>query len=243
MKILYRIYQIVIMLPLMALATFITSVVTVVGCLLGGGKFFGYYPEVAWARVMCALTLVRVKVKGRENIDPRANYVFVCNHQGAYDIFSVYGYLGHDFRWMMKQSLRKIPFVGLACAKAGQVFVDKSSPSAIRHTMQKAEKLLARGLSIVVFPEGARTWDGRMRSFKRGAYMLATEFNLPVVPVTINGAFDVMPRFKKLPLYGTITLTIHPPITPPAEGYDLPTLMDQSRQAIHSALAPQYRDQ
>ena len=236
MIVLYRIYQILIMCPLIIVATIVTAVMTVIGSALGGGRWWGYYPEVIWARIFCWLAFVKVTVRGRENIDPSTSYVFVANRQGAYDIFTVYGYLGHNFRWMMKQSLRKIPFVGWACRWAHQIFVDNSSASATRRTMQEAEKLLSGGMSLVVFPEGARSWDGNMRQFKRGAYRLAVEFSLPVVPLTIDGAFDVLPRFKRLPVPGHIRLTIHKPIHPEADGHDLAKLMDQSRQAIADGL-------
>ena len=224
------------MCPLIVVATIIAAVVTVIGSALGMGRTWGYYPEIVWARLFCWLAFVRVTVSGRENIDWGTSYVFVANHQGAYDIFSIYGYLGHNFRWMMKQSLRKIPFVGWACAWSGQIFVDNSSASATRRTMAQAERQLSGGMSLVVFPEGARTWDGKMRQFKRGAYRLAVEFNLPVVPVTIDGAFDVMPRFRKLPVPGRIHLTIHKPVNPGSNGHDLTDLMEESRQAIASAL-------
>lgn len=164
--------------------------------------------------------------------------MFVCNHQGAYDIFAIYGYLGHNFRWMMKASLRKIPFVGLACECARQIYVDKSSPSALRRTMERAENQLRGGMSLVVFPEGARTPDGRMHRFRRGAFLLADEFKLPVVPVTIDGSFSVMPRAARLPLPGTIRITIHKPITPPKGGYDMERLMERSASEIASALPP-----
>lgn len=232
----YRIYQIFIMIPLIVVITVITATLTIAGSALGYGRTMGYYPEVIWARLFCWLTWVKVSVEGRENIDPETSYVFVANHQGAYDIFSIYGWLGHNFRWMMKQSLRKIPFVGRACQSAGNIFVDNSTPSAIRRTMEKAERQLSGGMSLVVFPEGARTWDGHVRRFKRGAYHLALEFNLPVVPVTIDGAFAVMPRFKKMPRPGHIKLTIHRPIFPGPEGHDEATLMSDSRAAIVSAL-------
>lgn len=232
----YRIYQIIVMLPLMAVATVATALVTIAGSMLGMGRTFGYYPAKYWSKLMCWLAFVRVKVIGRENIDTNTSYVFVANHQSAYDIFTVYGWLGHNFRWMMKQSLRKIPLVGLACEKAKQVFVDNSTPARIKATMTKAESLLRRGMSVVVFPEGARTRDGHVKKFKRGAYALALEFNLPVVPMTIDGAFAVLPRFGKLPKPGKITLTIHAPIAPPTDGHDLSALMAQSRAAIVSAL-------
>lgn len=236
MIILYRIYQILIMIPLLAVATVIAAVVTVIGSALGFGRWWGYYPQVLWAKLFCWLAFVRVTVKGRENIDPKVSYVFVANHQGAYDIFTVYGYLGHNFRWMMKQSLRKIPFVGWACAWSRQIFVDNSSASATRRTMQEAERQLSGGMSLVVFPEGARSWTGKMSRFKKGAFRLAIEFNLPVVPLTIDGAFDVLPRFKKMPNPGHICLTIHKPIYPSADGHDLSELMEESYREIEGGL-------
>lgn len=217
-------------------ATIVTAVLTVVGSALGFGRWWGYYPEILWSRLFCWLAFVKVTVRGRENINPGTSYVFVANHQGAYDIFTVYGYLGHNFRWMMKASLRKIPFVGWACRWAKQIFVDNSSASATRRTMQEAEKLLSGGMSLVVFPEGARTWNGEMRQFKKGAYRLAVEFNLPVVPLTIDGAFNVLPRFKTLPVPGHIYLTIHKPIPPESDGHNLANLMEESRAAIAGAL-------
>ena len=183
---------------------------------------------------------MRVTVVGRENIDPKTSYVFVANHQGAYDIFSIYGYLNHQFRWMMKKALEKIPLVGYSCKVSGHIMVDNSTPASTRETLEKAEKQLQGGMSLVVFPEGARTWNGKMRPFKRGAYRLAVEFGLPVVPITINGAFDIMPSFKKIPLYGHITLTIHKPIEAIDGTHDLSVLMDKSFEEIHSSLDPKY---
>ena len=100
----YRIYQICIMLPLLLVATVLCGFVTVAGCALGGGKWWGFKPASLWGRLWCVLAGVRVQVRGRDNINPGTSYVFVANHQGAYDIFSIYGYLHHDFRWVMKQS-------------------------------------------------------------------------------------------------------------------------------------------
>ncbi len=220
MLILYRIYQFVIMIPMIVALTIVTGLITVVGSLLGGGRFWGYWPAHVWAKLCTWLTLVRVTVSGRGNIDPHTSYVFVANHQGAYDIFAVYGFLNHNFKWLMKAGLRKFPVIGVACAAAGHVFVDNSSPSAIRRTMAKAERTLQGGMSVVVFPEGSRTRTGRMRPFHKGAYQLSMEFGLPVVPVTIDGAFDVLPRGSWLPRPGRIKLTIHPPVDPPVDEAD-----------------------
>lgn len=121
LMLLYRIYQILIMCPVVVVATIITAVITAAGSALGLGLWCGYYPEIYWARLFCWLNFVTVSVKGTENIDSKTSYVFVANHQGAFDIFSLFGWLGHNFRWMMKQSLRKIPFVGWACKASGQI--------------------------------------------------------------------------------------------------------------------------
>ena len=219
------------MVPLMLLITAATAVVTSVGCALGGGRWWGYHPSRLWSRLMCWLTWVTVEVDGADNITPGTSYVFVANHQGAYDIFAIYGWLGHNFRWMMKRELERIPMVGWACRKSGQIFVDNSL-HGVASTMKAAESRLKTGMSIAVFPEGARTLTGRMGRFKRGAYQLAREFDLPVVPVTIDGAFDVLPRTGRVPRPGHIKLSIHKPIASSDDD-----VMERSREAIASVLA------
>lgn len=228
------------MAPILLAATILTALLTIIFSMIGMGRWAGNFFPHWWARLFCALTLVRVTVKGRENIDPATSYVFVANHQGAYDIFSIYGYLNHQFRWMMKKALEKIPLVGYSCKVSGHIMVDNSTPASTRETMEKAEKQLQGGMSLVVFPEGARSWDGKMRPFKRGAYRLAVEFGLPVVPITINGSFDVMPRFKKIPMFGHIVLTIHRPIEAVDGVHDLQTLIEKSYGDIHSSLDSKY---
>lgn len=236
MLVVYRIYQFLIALPILLIATFLTAFSVTVFSIVGLGRWAGNTLPCYWAKIFCWLTWVKVTVTGRDNIAKNTSYVFVCNHQGAYDIFSVYGYLGHPFRWMMKASLGKIPLVGYSCKISGHIMVDNSSPSATRRTMAVAEKQLRQGMSIVVFPEGARTPDGLMHRFKRGAYLLAEEFGLPVVPISIDGSFDVMPRFKFLPVYGHIKLTIHRPIHPIDGKHDMASVIKESYDTILSAL-------
>lgn len=232
----YRIYQIFIMLPVLLTATVITAVLTIFGSICFGGRWWGYWPAHFWARLFCLMSFVRVTVEGRDNIAKGTSYVFVANHQGAYDIFAIYGYLNHNFKWMMKKGLEKIPLVGYSCRKAGHIYVDNKTPAGIRKTMQDAERQLAGGMSVVVFPEGARTSDGKVHAFRRGAYTLAVEFGLPVTPITIDGAYKVMPRTALLPRPGHIKLSIHKPIEAAAGGHDLHCLMEESRNRIISAL-------
>ena len=236
MRYLYLIYQWCVAVPILLVLTALTAIVTIVMSGICGNHFWGYYPAHIWSRCVCILLMVKVKVKGRENIDPGTSYVFVANHQGAFDIWAIYGYLNHDFKWLMKKELEKIFLVGKACRRAGHIIVDDSSVAGIRSTIEESEKRLKGGMSLVIFPEGSRTFDGKMTPFKRGAFMLAAEYKLPVVPITIDGAFRRMPRTTYNATPGVITLTIHKPIYPGERGFNTKRLMSQCFDEINSAL-------
>lgn len=244
MKYLYRTYQLLIALPLIAIYTLITSLMVTIGCTLGNGHFWGYYPGKWWAQFIIRILLLPVKVEGRENLVKGQSYVFVANHQGAFDIFLIYGFLSRNFKWMMKRQLRQMPFVGKACESAHHIFVDKRGASKIRETYDRARQTLQGGMSLVVFPEGARSFTGHMGVFKRGAFMLADDIELPVVPLTINGSFDIMPRTRdmKWVVWHPLRLTIHKPILPVGKGADnIKYLEEESYRVVMSGLEKQYQ--
>lgn len=244
MKYLYRIYQLCIAAPILAIYTVFTALITIIGCRIGNGHFWGYYPGHWWGWLVVRVLLLPVKVEGREHLSEKQSYVFVSNHQGAFDIFLIYGFLCRNFKWMMKWQLRKIPFVGAACKYSHQIFVDKRGASKIRETYDKARSTLRDGMSLVVFPEGARTFTGHMGTFRRGAFMLADELQLPVVPLTINGSFDVMPRTRdmKWVVWHPLRLTIHPPIEPTGQGDDhIRQVAEKSYQSVMHGLDPEYQ--
>lgn len=141
----------------------------------------------------------------------------------------------------MKKELEKIFMVGIACKKAGHIMVDDSSVAGIRETIAESEQTLKDGMSLVIFPEGSRSWDGKMIPFKRGAFMLAAEFKLPVVPLTIDGSFKALPRFAYAMTPTTITLTIHKPIWPGEKGFNTKKLMSECYETIQSALPEECR--
>ena len=244
MKYLYRLYQLCICAPIIILDSIFTSLITVIGCVLGNGHFWGYYPGKWWSILIVRILLLPVKVEGRENLDRKQSYVFVSNHQGAFDIFLIYGFLNRNFKWMMKYQLRKIPFVGLACECAHHIFVDKRGPKKIKATYDNARKILREGMSMVVFPEGARSFTGHMGKFRRGAFMLADELQLPVVPLTINGSFDVMSRTRDFRWvnWHPLKLTIHKPIMPDGKGVEFEKqAMQKAYDIVMSGLTPEYQ--
>ena len=244
MKYLYYIYQLIVGLPVVILGTIITALTVATGCALGNGHFWGYFPGHIWAKVIIRSLLLPVKVEGREHLDKDQSYVFVANHQGAFDIFLIYGFLNRNFKWMMKQALRKVPFLGFACERSHQIFVDKRGPSKIRKTYDDARRILQQGYSVTVFPEGARSFTGHMAHFRKGAFALADELQLPVVPLTINGSFDVLPRMKGFNFitWHPLSLTIHEPIYPVGQGPEnVEATMRQAYDSVMSGLVPEYQ--
>lgn len=239
----YKLYQLFIALPIILVATVLTAVITIIGAFFNA-HVFGYYPGKYWSKLICKVLLLPVEVTGHENIDHHQSYVFVANHQGAMDIFLIYGYLGRNFKWMMKKSLRRMPLVGVACEKARHIFVDKSGPKAIKDTIEKARTTLQGGTSLVVFPEGSRSFTGHMGFFRKGAFQLADDLQLPVVPITIDGSFDVLTRMAGINFvhWHKMRLVIHHPIYPTSHSHeDIKQTMDEAYRVIMADLPKKYQ--
>jgi len=245
LNIFYKAYFWLVVIPLFAIITILAATSVLVGCSLGGERVFSYYPGAIWARTACILTLCRVKVTGRQNIVKGQSYVFVSNHQGAFDIFMIYGYIGVPVQWMMKKGLGKIPFVGAACKRAGFIFVDTSSARAAQKSVYEAVSKLKNGWSLVVFPEGSRSHDGHIGSFKRGAYQIAIEHQLPIIPVTLNGPFHVMRSGSWNVRPHRMEMIIHPPVMPNSTEHTgkeaLQELADTTKNIIKSSLWEEFR--
>lgn len=191
----WAIYSFVIFYPMALVYTIFTATVTIVMALIKvpAGRIAKF--DALWARVICYLALSPVRVRGRELVEQEKPYIFLPNHQGSFDVFVIYGWLGNRFAWIMKKELRKIPLVGSACAAVGHIFLDRSSRQKSVKTLFEAEKTLRKNnSSLVMFPEGTRTKTGEMGKFKRGAFAMARDMHMPIVPVTINGSFEVLPK-------------------------------------------------
>lgn len=191
-----------------------------------------------WARFNAWVIPMPVEVIGRGNIDPDQSYVVVVNHQSHFDILVLYGWLGIDFRWVMKQELRSVLGLGAACAALGHIYIDRSDHQAAIRSINAAKERITGGISVIFFPEGTRSDDGQLLRFKKGAFRFAINTELPILPVTVDGTCEVLParRFDMRP--GRARLVIHEPIS--TEGLvtaDLPALSDRVGQTIQSALS------
>ena len=237
LRVFFIIYQWLIAFPVLLVLTILTAVLTTILSPLFPNSSFSYYPARWWGKAFCYLLFIRLKVRGLENLNPEQSYVFTLNHQSIFDIFVIYGWLPPIFKWIMKAELRRIPLVGKACEAAGHIFIDRTNPMAAKRSLENAESQLKNGVSVVVFPEGTRTYTGQLGPFKRGAYRIAADLSLPVVPVTIRGSFERLHRNSLNVHPGKIEMIIHSPI----EVADfLPDgtndLIQKTREMIQSAL-------
>ena len=247
LRIIFFLYFWMIAAPIFVLATILTALTVIIGCMLGGETFFSFYPGMIWSRLTCCLALCSVKVRGRENLVKKQSYVFVSNHQGAFDIFLIYGFLGVPVKWMMKVGLLKIPFVGAACRAAGSVFVDNSTPQAAKRSIAEAKRRLKDGASLVAFPEGSRTKTGKIGRFRKGAFQVAVDQHFPIVPVTLNGPFKVMPSGTLNMYPHRMEMVIHPPVIVDESTLtgmkDLQHVADKVKEIIASALWEEFKSE
>ena len=193
MKFFYVLYQYLIAWPLLALLTMFTAIFTVCTVPWRNAEFV-HRVQQFWSRSFFWLMFLPVSVDGTEHIRPGQSYVFVSNHQSMFDVWLVYGWLPVIFKWLMKAELRKVPFVGTGCKAAGHIFVERRNAKAAMESLKEVEKQLTGGVCTVIFPEGTRSLNGELGRFKRGAFQIAIDLGLPVIPLSLSGCFDVMPK-------------------------------------------------
>ena len=191
----YILYQYLIAGPLLAVLTVFTAIFTVCTVHWKNAEFV-HKVQQFWSRSFFWLMFLPVSVDGTEHIKPGQSYVFVANHQSMFDVWLVYGWLPVIFKWLMKAELRKVPFVGTGCKAAGHIFVDRRNAKAAMESLQEVERQLVNGVCTVIFPEGTRSLNGEVGRFKRGAFQIAMDLGLPVIPLSLDGCFEVLPKGK-----------------------------------------------
>lgn len=237
LRILYQPYKWLIFAPYLAVSTLFFGSLTVVLAVVTNPRMTSFICGTIWSRLNGYLTPIRVKVTGRDNIDKTQSYVIVANHQSQYDIFVLYGWLGIDFKWVMKQELRKVPGIGIGCEKVGHIFIDRSNHEKAVASLAAAKEKIINGTSVIFFPEGTRSRDGSLGTFKKGAFKMALDLRLPILPITIVGTRDILPTDSVDLFPGCARMIIHKPIG--IAGYtddNLDELVDRARSVIGSGL-------
>ncbi len=235
-RVLYQPYKWLFVIPMVgiSMAVFGTSAIIAsyfskkVACMFFGGW---------WARFVCGITPMFLTVTGREHIDHAQSYVVVANHQSVYDMLSIFGHLKMNLRWVMKKQLRKVPFLGYSSVRVGNVFVDRSNTEAAIKSIAEAKERIRGGVSMMFFAEGTRSMTGKLGEFKKGAFYMALEMGLPILPVTLDGTMRILPPTTWALFPGRASMTIHKPVD--INGYSLENmgeLMAKVKEIIGSAL-------
>ena len=237
----YQPYKYLVFAPAVGLVTMVQASLAFVLSLVTSPRTASRLSAVPWARILAFMAPMRVRVEGRENIDPHQSYVLVSNHQSQFDILMLYGWLGVDFKWVMKQELRSVPGIGMACDRLGHIFIDRSNHAVAMATLDAAKKKIVDGTSVMFFPEGTRSRDGKLKRFKKGAFRMAVDLELPILPLTVTGTRDVLPADTSDLMPGSARLIIHPPVSVDGKtAHDCRDLSNEVREIIASAL-PQDR--
>ncbi|MEK7407245.1 MAG: lysophospholipid acyltransferase family protein [Acidobacteriota bacterium] len=198
--------------PLIVLATVFFGTISLIASLFDGSGRAQHGVARAWARVLLAVSGVRVRVEGLENISPDGSYVIVSNHLSLMDTPLAMAHIPVQFRFLAKKSLYKIPFIGYHLNRAGHIRVQREDPRASLRAMSEAARVVReRRVSVLVFPEGGRS-TGELREFKEGAAYIAIKAGVPAVPVGISGTREVLPMGSLIVRGGRVALRIGAPI-------------------------------
>jgi 1-acyl-sn-glycerol-3-phosphate acyltransferase len=165
-----------------------------------------------WSRVILGVPGVKIDVTIRAQLDPDRPYIFMPNHGSMIDIWAVFVAIPSSFRFIAKKQLSRIPLFGWAMSAGRFIFIDRQNPLAARRTMDEAARRIKAGQSVVIFPEGTRTRDGRLCPFKKGGFHLAVDSGVSIVPVAIRGSRALMPRGAAIIRAGTVSVEVGEPI-------------------------------
>ncbi|WP_051669765.1 lysophospholipid acyltransferase family protein [Bryobacter aggregatus] len=192
----------------------------------------------AWARMLLRVSFVGMKVEGLEKIDPNGSYVFVANHLSYMDTPCILAAIPVQFRFMAKKGLFSIPFLGYHLSRAGHIAVPRDNPrEAIKAMVEAGKMIRERGISVLIFPEGGRAPDAKLQAFREGAFYIAINSGVPVVPVALAGTEKVLPFGSGTVSPGRVVMRIGDPI--PTEGMttkDRGALALQMHEAVYELL-------
>lgn len=172
-----------------------------------------------WAKILLLICNTKVKVIGKENLLHGKPQIFMANHQSDFDILIVLAYIPVQFRWIAKKELFSIPVFGTAMKSADYIEIDRHNREKALQSIDEAALRIRRGKSIMTFPEGTRSRDGEINSFKQGTFYLAIKSGVPIVPVSIIGSGKIMPKRSLKVRPGRVKLVIDKEIN--VKDYDI----------------------
>jgi 1-acyl-sn-glycerol-3-phosphate acyltransferase len=178
-----------------------------------------------------------VKVKGQENVDRHEPRIYLSNHQSYFDIFTLLAHLPVDFKFILKQELMRIPLFGIAMKRARYIAIDRGEPRKAVKSINDAVNKMEEGSSMLIFPEGTRSEDGKLQPFKTGGFRLALKAGCDVVPVVITNSRNIVPKGSLKINKGNIVMNIGTPIS--VKDYskkDMDRLMARVREAMLSQM-------
>jgi 1-acyl-sn-glycerol-3-phosphate acyltransferase len=224
------------LIPAISVYTIVLGAASIVSSLFDRRGYFAHGCARAWSWLILKTTGVRVRVDGMNRIAPGTTYVFVSNHQSIYDIPVIFASLPYQLRIIAKASLARFPVLGWHLRRGGHLFVDRRRPDRAG-ILNRWRALVSDGLSLIIFAEGTRSWDGRVARFKAGSFLLAIQAGLPIVPLAVIGTRQVMPKGRLRTEPADVCLVIHDPIQPPT--IDEPTVQDAKALAerVHTVVA------
>jgi 1-acyl-sn-glycerol-3-phosphate acyltransferase len=215
------------------IVTVFFSIMTIFASFLSKTGELTHKVVTLWARFILFGSGVRVTVRGNYHLDPSVSYIYMPNHQSDFDIPVLLAHLKSQFRWLAKAELFKIPIFGQAMRRAGYISINRKERRAAFESLKKAAEIIRNGVSVLIFPEGTRSKDGNIASFKKGGFLLAVDSGVPVVPIIIYGTREIMSKDRLLIRPGNVTVEIRKPIQTSA--YTRKTkddLMETVRQII-----------
>ena len=165
-----------------------------------------------WAKSILSVSGIKVDVEGLANIEPSGSYIYMANHCSNFDIPVLLGCLPIQFRWLAKAELFRIPIFGRAMSGAGYVEIDRSNREAAFKSIDQVAAKMKNGVSVMIFPEGTRSEDGRVKPFKKGGFVMAVDTGAPIVPIILRGTRSIMTKGSWRIHPGDVTLSIEKPI-------------------------------
>jgi 1-acyl-sn-glycerol-3-phosphate acyltransferase len=225
------------LIPAIAIYTIVLGTFSLTSSVFERRGYFAHWCARTWSWLILKTTRVTVDVRGLERLEPGKTYVFVANHQSIYDIPVIFASLPFQLRIIAKDSLGKFPFLGWHLRRTGHLLVNRRKPDP-RAVFNWANALTAKGLSLIVFPEGTRSADGHLGPFKAGSLYPAVQTGLPIVPISVVGSRHVMTKGRLMTCPGHVELTIHDPI--PTVAAVEPNIRDVRRLAsrVRELIAP-----